>query len=193
MFFFFLHKVCLKLHRQTLTEPTADNSKGIVSVPLLYILILSVMMYVMSVLWISTFLYHYYASGKLYNVVVAFHGYQYKSFGTKWVFTAHWHHVCWLKEYNSCSSGFLVICPWQKIMSELSLGASICWGHSVLQTHVSSFFVVFFFSSNFRCTLSIGRHIFYNKLSKYFWKKSKPTMVIRSNTEFVNKCIEVGE
>ena len=41
------------------------------------------MMYVLSVVLISIFLYHYYALGKLYNVVVAFHGYQYKSFGHK--------------------------------------------------------------------------------------------------------------
>ena len=36
------------------------------------------MMDVMYIVWISTFLYHWYALGKLYNVVVAFHGYQYK-------------------------------------------------------------------------------------------------------------------
>ena len=33
----FLHKLCLKLRRQTLTEPTADNSKGIMFQFLFYI------------------------------------------------------------------------------------------------------------------------------------------------------------
>ena len=46
---FFLHKFCLKLYRQTLTEPTADLKRYYVSVPLLSISILSVMMYLMSV------------------------------------------------------------------------------------------------------------------------------------------------
>ena len=86
----FLHKFRLKLHR--LTEPTADNSKGIMFQFLFYIFRFLYSYDVCNVCCMNfKFLYHYYALSKLYtsNVVVAFHGYQYKSFGPKWVFTAH--------------------------------------------------------------------------------------------------------
>ena len=52
--------------------------------------------------------------------------------------------MCLLKEYNSCSSGFLDL-PLAKFMSGLSLGASICLGHSVLQTRLVVLLLLFFF------------------------------------------------